>query len=36
MRRGAGDRDPRGEAAVIKHFQDRMLSGLFVPEVPSE
>jgi hypothetical protein len=27
---------PRGEAAVLKHFQERMLYGLFVPDVPSE
>ena len=27
---------PRGEAVVIKQFQERMPSGLFVPEVPSE
>jgi hypothetical protein len=27
---------PRGETAVIKHFQARMPYGLFVPDVPSE
>jgi hypothetical protein len=27
---------PRGEAAVIRHFQERMPYGLFVPDVPSE
>jgi hypothetical protein len=27
---------PRGETAVIRHFQERMPYGLFVPEVPSE
>ena len=26
---------PRGETAVIRHFQERMPYGLFVPEVPS-
>ena len=26
---------PRSEARVIPHFQERMLYGLFVPEVPS-
>ena len=25
---------PRTEAAVIRHFQERMPYGLFVPEVP--
>ena len=25
---------PRGETAVIRHFQERMPYGLFVPEVP--
>jgi hypothetical protein len=25
---------PRGETAVLKHFQERMPYGLFVPEVP--
>ena len=27
---------PRGETAVIRHFQEQMPYGLFVPEVPSE
>ena len=27
---------PRGETAVIRHFQERMPYGLFVPEVLSE
>src|SRR5262245_29770503 len=27
---------PRTETAVIRHFQERMPYGLFVPEVPSE
>jgi hypothetical protein len=27
---------PRGETGVIRHFQERMPYGLFVPEVPSE
>jgi hypothetical protein len=27
---------PRTEAHVIRHFQERMPYGLFVPEVPSE
>jgi hypothetical protein len=27
---------PRTEAAVIRHFQERMPYGLFAPEVPSE
>ena len=27
---------PRSEAGVIRHFQERMPYGLFVPEVPSE
>jgi hypothetical protein len=27
---------PRSEAHVIRHFQERMPYGLFVPEVPSE
>jgi hypothetical protein len=27
---------PRSEAHVIRHFQERMAYGLFVPEVPSE
>jgi hypothetical protein len=27
---------PRNETAVIRHFQERMPYGLFVPEVPSE
>jgi hypothetical protein len=27
---------PRNETAVIRHFQDRMPYGLFVPELPSE
>jgi hypothetical protein len=27
---------PRSEARVIRHFQERMPYGLFVPEVPSE
>ena len=27
---------PRSETAVIRHFQERMPYGLFVPEVPSE
>ena len=27
---------PRTEAAIIRHFQERMPSGLFVPEVMSE
>ena len=26
---------PRSEARVIRHFQERMPYGLFVPEVPS-
>jgi hypothetical protein len=26
----------RSEAAVIRHFQERMPYGLFVPEVPSQ
>jgi hypothetical protein len=25
---------PRTEASVIRHFQERMLYGLFVPDVP--
>jgi hypothetical protein len=25
---------PRGETAVIRHFQERMPYGLFVPEAP--
>ena len=25
---------PRTEAAVVRHFQERMPSGLFVPDVP--
>jgi hypothetical protein len=25
---------PRTETAVIRHFQERMPSGLFVPDVP--
>ena len=25
---------PRTEAAVVRHFQERMPYGLFVPEVP--
>jgi len=25
---------PRTEAGVIRHFQERMLYGLFVPDVP--
>jgi hypothetical protein len=25
---------PRNEAAVLKHFQERMPYGLFVPDVP--
>jgi hypothetical protein len=25
---------PRGECAVIRHFQERMPYGLFVPEAP--
>jgi hypothetical protein len=25
---------PRTEAAVIRHFQERMPNGLFVPDVP--
>ena len=25
---------PRTEAAVVRHFQERMPHGLFVPEVP--
>jgi hypothetical protein len=27
---------PRTETAVIRHFQERMPYGLFVPDVPSE
>ena len=27
---------PRSEAHVIRHFQERMPYGLFVPDVPSE
>jgi hypothetical protein len=27
---------PRSETAVIRHFQERMPYGLFVPDVPSE
>jgi hypothetical protein len=27
---------PRSEAAVIRHFQERMPYGLFVPDVPTE
>jgi hypothetical protein len=27
---------PRTETAVIRHFQERMPYGLFVPEVPSQ
>ena len=27
---------PRSETSVIRHFQERMPYGLFVPEVPSE
>jgi hypothetical protein len=27
---------PRTEACVIRHFQERMPYGLFVPEAPSE
>jgi hypothetical protein len=26
---------PRGETAVLQHFQERMPSGLFVPDVDS-
>jgi hypothetical protein len=26
---------PRGETAVLKHFQERMPYGLFVPDVPT-
>jgi hypothetical protein len=32
-RRGASDLNPRTEAAVIRHFHERMPYGLFVPEV---
>ena len=28
--------DPRSEASVIRHFQEQMPYGLFVPEVPTE
>jgi hypothetical protein len=27
---------PRSEASVIRHFQEQMPYGLFVPEVPTE
>ena len=27
---------PRSEASVIRHFQERMPYGLFVPDVPTE
>ena len=30
----ATDSIPRTEATVIRHFQERMPYGLFVPEVP--
>jgi hypothetical protein len=32
--RGAGDLNPQTETTVVRHFQERMPYGLFVPDIP--